>query len=644
MNEVLKVLLSLSISGTLLVLILFFSRPLFKNKISKAWQYYIWLVVIARFFLPFAPETNLMRNVFQQIDKVIPQLEMAEAPGQNVLYLTNYGENQNPVTSQSNDENETELKSVDPIMLTILDKVAQNVWLIWLFVAALLLIRKITVYQSFVKYIKAGRVEVADIKHWEYLGKLVELMGIKKAVSLYTNPLISSPLLIGFFKPCIILPTTKLSDGDFEHTILHELTHFKRRDMFYKWLVQFTICVHWFNPAVRFMGSEISKACELSCDESVIKELSETDKHAYGDTLIEAMKTGGEYENPLASVTLTNSIELLKERLDAIMNFRKKTKWGICVSLLLTVVLACGFTFSGAYAASNVNPKVKPSPDIEAGGTINGRSIYFVYSEKGLRSIGTGDNGLDEFYMLAKDIDLSSDEWVPIGTADKPFTGTFNGNGSYIKGITMTDPNAKVAGLFGYAQGATLHNIELRDVDITSVGKNVAKKKVDPICAAPTNVTLTDNRVYPKVKVKPYEETVMKTFKFNGKPYYYVKNETQLRSIGQGKYSLDKNYVQACDIQMSTAEWKPIGSAENPFTGTFNGNGCEIKGLTMTDPNAKVAGLFGFADGATICNITMRDYDIAAAGKNVKGKSVAPILAIGIGTTKCYDNKVHSKK
>lgn len=60
MNEMLKLLLSLSLSGSILILILFFCRPLFKKRMSKSWQYYIWLIIVARLLLPFAPENNLV--------------------------------------------------------------------------------------------------------------------------------------------------------------------------------------------------------------------------------------------------------------------------------------------------------------------------------------------------------------------------------------------------------------------------------------------------------------------------------------------------------------------------------------------------------------------------------------------------------
>lgn len=80
----------------------------------------------------------------------------------------------------------------------------------------------------------------------------------------------SSPLLLGFFRPCIMLPTDDLSDSDFQYTILHELIHFKQQDIIYKWLFQIILCLHWFNQIIYLMGQEINRACKLACDEIII--------------------------------------------------------------------------------------------------------------------------------------------------------------------------------------------------------------------------------------------------------------------------------------------------------------------------------------------------------------------------------------
>ena len=143
----------------------------------------------------------------------------------------------------------------------------------------------------------------------------------------------------------------------------------------------------------------------------------------------------------------------------------------------------------------------------------------------------------------------------------------------------------------------------------------------------------------PIVDVAAITVNEMKTATIKDVTWYLVETEEHLRDIGTGRYSLDKNYMQNNDIAMSSTEWIPIGTEDSPFTGSYNGNGFEIKGLTMKSPTAKIIGFFGFAQNAHLYNITMRDLDIETAGD--KGKSVGAICA---RSTNCniHDNKVYS--
>ena len=53
--------------------------------------------------------------------------------------------------------------------------------------------------------------------------------------------------------------------------------------------------------------------------------------------------------------------------------------------------------------------------------------------------------------------------------------------------------------------------------------------------------------------------------------------------------------------------WSPIGDAEEPFTGTFDGNGHKIVGLYQNTAASEIAymGLFGYTDSASIKNLSM---------------------------------------
>lgn len=633
MIELLKLLLSLSLSGTLLILILLLCKPLYKYRLSRQWQYYIWLVVIARLLLPFTPETSLVGNLFREVS---PAIEQISAGGQADGHLppeTDASEYSTPSGKQADTPAVEAAVPEKALVQRALQAAAQNIWLIciliWLMVAVGLLIRKITIYQSFVKYIHAGSMEVTDMRLWEQLGTLVEQAGVKRTVALYTNSLISSPLLIGFLHPCIILPSAELSESDLKNTILHELTHYKRCDMFYKWLVQTAICFHWFNPFVYSMGREINRACEFSCDEAVIRTFDQGAQRAYGDTLLNAIGAGGKYNDSLASVMLNENAELLKERLDAIMKFKKSTRFTAAISIAFVFTLCFGATAAGAYT----NQKQHSKDNIVENSDMENIDLASVASYRVTAGSGP-EQALDYSEMkqtgflfsqgqtLQVDVDFIS-AFHP-STSDHSVTLVFVDSRQHTVALAL---NEGEKGEITFEHDGVYHlsiqndeNISLKYSFILQGSKAVGQK-------ADTNKKIT-----------------MDTVSIGGKLYYRVENEAQLRAIGQGEYSLDKNYIQDADIYMSSDEWVPIGTEAKPFTGSYCGNGYEIIGLTMTDPDAKIIGLFGVADGAEIYYITMRDYDIQTAGRNAPEKSLSPILALGYGFTRSYDNQVYPKE
>ncbi|NCE64181.1 hypothetical protein D1159_06165 [Pseudoflavonifractor sp. 524-17] len=363
MNTVLKIFLSMSFSGGLLILVLLLGKQCLKNKISRQWQYYIWLVVILRLLLPFRSEVNLLGKTYQTVDQVItqaaplpPQQPAINTPGNMRAPAVDLEQNNENANSPSED-----LTAVRPLqdigMLFI-----NHLWLAWLVVALALLIGKLTAYQGFMRYIHAGLIPVSDIELLDRLSIAAEQAGIQKPIELGINPLISSPLLTGFFCPCIILPNADISEKDFRYTVLHELTHYKRRDMFYKWLVQITVCLHWFNPLVHLMSREITKACEFSCDEAVLTKTGGGSASDYGKTLLDAMAAVGTYKENFGAVTLSENKELLKERLGAIMNFEKKSKTVRLLTGALTLCMILGAAFIGIYptAAASDQPSSKP--------------------------------------------------------------------------------------------------------------------------------------------------------------------------------------------------------------------------------------------------------------------------------------------
>lgn len=355
MNEVLKTVVSLSVSGSLVIGALLLSGRLLRRRVSRRWQYYIWLLAIARLLLPLAPlEVNWVGTLFQG-----PGPEAAQSAPVDLPDL--------PAETGGVSGEEIPPAAPEPEAPGIWGQVEENLWLVWLGVGLLLLVRKITVYQGFVRLLRAGQTEVSDVARLDRLAEIGAELGVRRPVELCVNGLAASPLLIGFFRPRIILPSAELGEADFDLTVRHELTHCKRGDLFYKWLVQLTICLHWFNPLVWVMGRKISRACELSCDEAVLSALDGPGRRAYGDMLLRAAGAG---ENgQVYAVPLHEGAALLKERLGAIMGFKKTSKWAAAGALALAAVLTVSAAAAGCYPAKAVVRASAVSAGRVTGGT-----------------------------------------------------------------------------------------------------------------------------------------------------------------------------------------------------------------------------------------------------------------------------------
>ena len=98
-------------------------------------------------------------------------------------------------------------------------------------------------------------------------------------------------------------------------------------------------------------------------------------------------------------------------------------------------------------------------------------NTYTVYNADGLMNVAELVNGgkTDINITLTADIDLTGKVWTPIGTDyDNSYTGTFDGGGHTIKGLTVTT-NDQFVGLFGsIGYAGTVKNVMMEDVQITS--------------------------------------------------------------------------------------------------------------------------------------------------------------------------------
>ena len=92
----------------------------------------------------------------------------------------------------------------------------------------------------------------------------------------------------------------------------------------------------------------------------------------------------------------------------------------------------------------------------------------------------------------------------------------------------------------------------------------------------------------------------------------------------------DGKYILMCDIRIPEGvNWTPIGDADSPFKGTFDGNGCKVLGLNINveEDEAENVGFFGVTDGATVSNLTFVDAKVNGSTDYLTGTSNVGVLA-----------------
>ena len=180
------------------------------------------------------------------------------------------------------------------------------------------------------------------------------LAGIGGEIRLLASPLAQSPMLVGFFRPTILLPLEHLPDSDARFILAHELTHFRRKDLWKKLLFLMVRCAHWFNPIVYLLNRDFSRWLETSCDEQVVSSLDRDQRKEYGRLLID-YAPASRYAGPKLYVSFASCRYKLKRRISIMLNSNKKTRSLLGPALAVALVVVCLATTALAASVDNDN-------------------------------------------------------------------------------------------------------------------------------------------------------------------------------------------------------------------------------------------------------------------------------------------------
>ena len=174
----------------------------------------------------------------------------------------------------------------------------------------------------------------------------ISFIRLKKRVSvslLYRDNIyycdnIETPFILGTIRPKIYIPSG-LEEAQIENVVMHEKAHLKRKDHWWKPLGFLILSFYWFNPVIWVAYILLCRDIEKACDEKVIKNMNTEEKKGYLETLLDCSV---QRKMILACPVAFGEVGI-KQRVKAVLNYKKPAFWVIIMAVIVTVAVSVGF-------------------------------------------------------------------------------------------------------------------------------------------------------------------------------------------------------------------------------------------------------------------------------------------------------------
>ncbi|MDS1030039.1 M56 family metallopeptidase [Bacillota bacterium LX-D] len=334
MTEIFKIVFMTSLYASFVGLIIIFFKWILKDRISSEWHYIIWVVLILKLIVPFGPESAV--SLFNAVPIV--------AQNTNLTQATEQFHKSTAVMQQENPHALTAWK-VQDTSLSIITIVERYMPYFWLFGAILL-----SIWLLYINYSLNRKIKKRGIIASESINLIFEecknRMGVKRNIQIIRQDVIDTPALFGVFKPKILLSPAilNLNDKDISYILLHELAHYKRKDLLANYLLLVLQIIHWFNPVIWYCFKRIRQDMEVAADQRVLAVLEGGEQKEYGKTLLVVLES---FSLPSLAPRLIGMIDDRKNmerriRMIRMAEFFKSKRRLFMVTGILFVVILCG--------------------------------------------------------------------------------------------------------------------------------------------------------------------------------------------------------------------------------------------------------------------------------------------------------------
>ncbi|MDS1001998.1 M56 family metallopeptidase [Clostridium sporogenes] len=350
--------LTASIAALVVILIL----KLFNSHIGVRFQHALLLIIILRLIIPvnIPSNINLFNILFDKYENKILNVESKNDTkaaydflAKGKIYLNDKTKD-GKVTSSSSSEDisyKQEVTAKEKVITNTLN-IASCIWLVGVVSIALFFLTISWIFK--VKILELE--QVTDLKIVSLLEECKKKLSINRSIPIYACDDFKAPCIFGILKPKIYIPKYKYSTNDYKylsHIFLHELIHYKRKDLIYNFLGTITILIYWFNPIIWFIVKKMKLQREYACDTYVLEILGKEESIEYGMTLINFSKFISSSRKVPQLAIFFETKNQIKRRIKMIKNF-KKGSYRMSAAAVICCILAGGIMFTSGVNARDM--------------------------------------------------------------------------------------------------------------------------------------------------------------------------------------------------------------------------------------------------------------------------------------------------
>lgn len=334
----------MSIVGSILGMTILCITKLFDSKLSAKTKCFMWLIPLLFLMMPvnriqITTTKDLgIASVMTKLENSLNDVPMAQE--MNMQLGNEQIKNDSINTSVLEKEENTENSKISGTKQNItIYEILPILWVLGMSMSAIMLLLGNILLNRRVN--QALKLEDSTVRL--ILMKCKRRLQITKKIEIRLQSRNVSPCIYGIRTPKILVSEEFLQNSNevIENVFLHELSHYKRKDMLTNYILLMMTAIHWFNPLVYGFFKKIRQEMELATDEIALSRMEEQEKKQYGRTLIDLLQTYETEKVATKLLCMTDDNKNMERRIRKIKLSTKLKQYKLSI-LVFTMVMVLG--------------------------------------------------------------------------------------------------------------------------------------------------------------------------------------------------------------------------------------------------------------------------------------------------------------